>query len=619
MAAKFDKDTLIKHRFWIMLGTTGLLVFICWLVLVFSSSGAAEKKKFNDTLESVKKLEQSKPKNKKWIDPWVEYGDKFTAQKDGVWKQGWETQLDMYTWPSRDKARFDKILWYDQDVGPDSIEARKTFGKTLYVSQFDGLEKLVRPVEFNGGDAGFKTIMGPASSGKGGGGPLPGGPMMPGGSPGGKMKGFGGPGGEGGGFPGSSPSSSSSNASFDSVFASYDQTPPTMEEIWLAQEDFWVKRELLKIVRAALDEYAIFKPVEIKDEPMPEGNYLSRHRFRNPSWEITLLIEKAKEKGAMVTAISPHSTIKNVSATKRTQLVANGRTGKGLKFELSQKGPGVPLVIEGEPVPYGASVEFKKATFVDSIDFANPFILKQDLEWATSPIRRIDDLRTAKNSHRLAAKGLTFNPQLYKEPEKQEVVETKSEMPNMPGMPPGSNGPPSVLGAGAGTPATPLGFERDRYILVNDQCRHLPVALVLEVDQAAVNDVLIAISNSPLKIQVAQVHLLHVHDSGPVTAGGDLASSGPGPDRGGFPEGSAGGVGKRPGSPPPSQVGPKFPGGSFPGAPGGVPGNASLTEEAAEDNNLFELTVYGVAILYERPGKEERKDNKEADKPGAPK
>jgi hypothetical protein len=187
MAAKFDKDTLIKHRFWIMLGTTGLLVLICWLVLVFSSSGAAEKKKFNDTLESVKKLEQSKPKNKQWIDPWVEYGDKFTKQKDGVWKQGWETQQDLYTWPPRqEKARFDKIMWYDQDVGPDSVEARKMYGKTLYVKQFDGLDKLVGPVEFNGGDAGFKTIMGPATNGKGGAsGPSPGGPMMPGGAPGG--------------------------------------------------------------------------------------------------------------------------------------------------------------------------------------------------------------------------------------------------------------------------------------------------------------------------------------------------------------------------------------------------------------------------------------------------
>jgi hypothetical protein len=391
-----------------------------------------------------------------------------------------------------------------------------------------------------------------------------------------------------------------------------------MEEIWLAQEDFWVKRELLKIVQAALDEYATFKPVEIpKDEPMPEGNYLSRHRFRNPNWEITLLIEKAKEKGAMVTAISPHSTIKNIAASKRTQLVANSRTGKGLRFLLSQKGPGVPLVVEGEPIPYGGSVEFKRATFVDTIDFANPFTLKQVLEWATSPIRRIDDLRTAKNSHRLAAKALVVNPQISKEPEKQEVPDTKPEMPGGPpsGMPMNPNGQTGAsVAVGAG--ATPLGFERERYILVNDQCRHLPVALVLEVDQAAVNDVLIAISNSPLKIQVAQVQLLHVHDSGPASPGGDDLASGPAPPSQGTvgegAVGSGGSAGKRPGSAP---GGPKFPGG-FPGAPGGSPATASLTEEAAEDNNLFELTVYGVAILYERPGKEERKD---AEKPAAPK
>src|SRR5579862_4975320 len=117
MAAKFDKDTLIKHRFWIMLGTTGLLVFICWLVLVFSSVGAEQKTKFDNAKKNVETLIKSKPKNPNWIEPWVRYGEEFTKQKDGVWKQGWETQKDMYTWPMEQKARFDKILWYDQDVG----------------------------------------------------------------------------------------------------------------------------------------------------------------------------------------------------------------------------------------------------------------------------------------------------------------------------------------------------------------------------------------------------------------------------------------------------------------------------------------------------------------------
>ena len=77
----------------------------------------------------------------------------------------------------------------------------------------------------------------------------------------------------------------------------------------------------------------------------------------------------------------------------------------------------------------------------------------------------------------------------------------------------------------AGTAPTPSGLERDRYILSNEQCRHLPVAMVLEVDQAAINDILIAVANSPLHIQITQVSALHVHDSGPASTDGSTGDT----------------------------------------------------------------------------------------------
>ena len=37
------------------------------------------------------------------------------------------------------------------------------------------------------------------------------------------------------------------------------KNPPTREEMWLLQEDFWVKKDMLEIVRAVLDDTARMK------------------------------------------------------------------------------------------------------------------------------------------------------------------------------------------------------------------------------------------------------------------------------------------------------------------------------------------------------------------------
>ncbi len=584
--AKIDKEQLLKNKFWIMLGSAGLLLLICWLVLLISgsSAGDAQRQKFDKALKESETNAKGQPKNENFRKPWADYGDKFTKQKTTVWEQAWKTQETMYVFPWQDKARFDKVQYYDDDVTPDSNAARKIYAQSLYLKQFTDadLTKLVAPVEFKDGETGFKQIMGPAGSG--GGGNAPG---MGEGATGGRKMGPTMPGMPAGGGGGSSVS----GRAIDSVWGNLENTP-TMEEVWLAQEDFWVKRELLKIIREALDKYARFQPVEFpKDEALP-AKVVNRFRFRNPSWEITLLIEEVKDKGRTTTTISPDSTIRNVSVTGRTQLVANALTGKGLKFVIKQGGRDFPLTIEGEPVPHDESVKFKKSTPVESINFKNEIGLEQVLEYATSPIRRIDDLRTAKNSHRLAFKPLVVNAAITKVEKKEEAAAPESAG-GVTGAPAGmtmsgGRSPEGGPGGGSATAAnlTPNGLERERYLLTNEQCRHLPVGMVLVVDQAAINDVLIAVANSPLRIQITQVHLLHVHDSGP-QAGGDTAPSGG--------EGTPGEG--RPSGPTMPAGGPMMPGGL--GKPG-FPLGGTGAEVSEGDNNLFELTVYGVATLYER-------------------
>ena len=102
--------------------------------------------------------------------------------------------------------------------------------------------------------------------------------------------------------------------------------------------------------------------------------------------------------------------------------------------------------------------------------------------------------------------------------------------------------------------------------MATDQARHLPIAMVVVVEQAHLNDVLIAVTESPLCIQTTQIAFQHVTIKGPK----------PPPD-------------------PAAEGNPR----TTPGAPVGPLGTPLQVEE--DDPNLLELTIYGIATLYERP------------------
>src|SRR5207248_1101913 len=71
----------------------------------------------------------------------------------------------------------------------------------------------------------------------------------------------------------------------------------------------------------------------------------------------------------------------------------------------------------------------------------------------------------------------------------------------------GSMSPPGGAGGGPKSDAdkTPNGIVRNRYIAVTEQVRHMPVALSLVVEQGHMQDVLTAVTNSRLRIQITQV------------------------------------------------------------------------------------------------------------------
>jgi hypothetical protein len=115
---------------------------------------------------------------------------------------------------------------------------------------------------------------------------------------------------------------------------------------------------------------------------------------------------------------------------------------------------------------------------------------------------------------------------------------------------------------------------------VTPQCRHLPLGMVLILDQQYVPDVLAAIANSRLRIQVTQVQIQHVRNIKPEAP----------------PTTGNAGAGNPPGNNPPA-------GGSGPVGMNQGGGNVATTKGAAkseEDPNLVELAIYGIAAIYER-------------------
>jgi hypothetical protein len=605
-AKGIDKETLQKNAFWIVLGVFVLF----WLISVITLKVSASDKMKKDWEAAEKDIKASQnPKNEKYLEPWRAHGEKFSKHKDKIWQEAWNQQKDMYTWPESMPVlarplyptdSFGKLPNGTIDANLD-LNMRSKFRTDWYLEQFVDLDKTVYPVEFDGG--------------------------------------------------------------FENVFPPQEWDPrstPKAEEIWLAQEDFWVRREMLFIISQALDSVAKFQPQPLPKEPLPEG-IVGRKIFRSVNWELDLFFEKSKD-GRSVW-LSDRSTIKNVSLSHRTLVLANPRTNQGIRFQFRQGEKTYDLVLAGEPLAYDNKVAFKRISSANPspVDLTKDFQVEQVLEWETSPIRRIDYLEVAHHSHRTVTYGLKVNEVLKKmseegaEPSETAAAPTPpsagpggSPMPGM--MPGGPGGDEGGMGGVSADDVTPVNqIPRKRYMHITPQCRHLPIAMRVVVDQNHVHDLLTAVANSRLRIQVTQVTLHHVRDvqstaalgSGyspdgqvpgsaimrppggkPMGPGAMMPPGGMMPPPGG-PLGTGGRAGSRPGSNPFARPGSSGgmmmpPGGMFPpGSEGsGLGRPAEQATQYVDNARLVECSIYGIASLYERfPPKQETPA--EATTPGA--
>ena len=552
---RVDKEVLIKQHFWILLGLFLILWFVCVALIKTSAAdiGTKAKTDFTAARDAIKGAEGKAPKNASFNTPWNDYGAAYKGQKEKVWKDAWQVQKDMFDWPSRDEpnCRLNRLQFPDDEL---SFPERIAYREELWKSQFPKVDADMVPIEFAGGPAGYTRIMMPVP----GGGGAAAATAAPAPAPG-----FGGGGllssmresepARGPAVPAPAPTETPSGA-----WDNFWQRVPTSEEMWLAQEDFWMKRELLHVIRDAVATVARFKEVaDDQDKNMPEG-IVGRHHFVSQLWDIDFMIEHKPGQWF----ISDRSTIKNVHPAGRTVPLSASPTSGGIHFILKQGNRKVPFRVDGEPLPLGATAQFRKKWPVDSIDFKKPFELEQEFEPANCPVRQIVDVQLSKHSHRTNAPLL---PSLTIKPSKQEDLSGNAPAAASPGQP-GQPAAAAKPAAADGGDFTPNHLPRLRYVSRTEQCRHLPIALHLVVDVAHMHELLVALASSRVRVQTTQVQFRHIS-------------------------------------------------GFHPADTGAVGGSHAVALD--EDPYLVELAVYGIAVLYERfPPK----GAKPADKPaeGAP-
>jgi hypothetical protein len=586
---KLDKETLIKHRFWVALIAFAPLFLIAWLVLWLSVSDKvqAKAKEFNESVANIDKVKD--PKNKNYVEPMTEKKGKLEVHKIKVWKEVYDPQWNLaIEWPY-DPQKTPKLaeMYKESFGGPYDPQTKKPV-EIPYEQRQSYREDLYKPYR----EEKRKEFMELAA------------PMT---------------------------------MDFDRVIempqiAEHPEYTPTTEEIWLTQETVWVKRELLGLLQATLFNIGYFRPVEDKSA-LPTG-YVNRFRYSNSNWELELLLRKG-ERGQLF--ISKNSTIKNINPQKRTLPLREVKVYLEQANPNSEKKlnrPGPTITIQGDPVPWGEKPRpiGGEDVRIDQYPFTekDTIYALQRFTWGNSPIKQIDLMLLGYQSSRTAFQEL----KAIKEDEASTTTTTTTTSTTGGGSKMGMmGGGESGAGASRGS-GSPLNITLKRYLQITPQVRRMPIGIVLVMDQAYVQDLMAVFLNSRLRFLPTQIQWQQdtrgikppdasesSRTPAPVAGTGGpgkmqivgAGGAGPGGMMGGSqPPGGMMGMGMMPGGMmggagmmgPGRQAGGGMMGmmGMMGGGmqPGVGPAAVSHASSEESDPNLIELALYGVITLYDR-------------------
>jgi len=635
---KFDKDTLIKQRFWLLLAATVPLILVAVFLLITSVSASIEAKK--KEVEAAKSSSAGEVVGHAHIAVLKDAAGEHKQLESTVHKQAYEIQGHLMTFPKAVEDRFNfsnglfateiKIIAPWDDKNPESWPAD---GENLFhgiVKTRGGDESVTVEGKDGKQHVFYRTpiLKVEKSAEKKEGDPEPDFPLI--GTPGNfhlaityyKSKYFYDP--------------LTTNEEFEYA-RSYDsqlhpilqivdpvneqgegvvqlkgwlynrnQPPPPnapflrfvgkpwkrdatiYKEVWLAQEDLWIQREMYRIIREANDMVARCTGRGGEDKA-------ATYTFKNPNYEFKMKFD-GEDKLVVIAK-------NNQPRRQKLDVWLRIRFNKSDNPQISTE----KVIVADEPLDPPGGKEDQRTVVVNldrsGIQRTGIYSVEQVLTWETAPVKRLDEIAIGTglqggmaHSHRTIAVG--SKPYRPEDAKKEAVAADGAD-------PMGGNLPaPMMMPMGGGFGGDQFGNQQanvgvngvlfDRYIEVTEQSRRVPVGVALIVDQDHIDRVLTAFNNSKMRFLTTQVLINRYPNSvRPQLFGqkagidGDSPGGAPPmlpfmPMGGGglFPMG--GGIGE-------------FPMGGF-----GMPGAGMTGSSGEELENNVELVIYGIATLYER-------------------
>ncbi|MBA4187968.1 MAG: hypothetical protein C0467_08105 [Planctomycetaceae bacterium] len=588
-----NKELFKKHHFWILLGIVPLFVLIA-AITISSNVGAAVDKKLSDYKSSESSITSKlNPKSEELIKRIKDQVARVESKKDELWRLNWERQKDMYVWPNSPRLK-------------DIERLNLAFGKTIPYSE-NQYEEFKKPEVYL---AEFST----ANAKKG----IP---------------------------PSTGMADTLAPTQFLNGWQSvlrhvnvWDDRALTSEQIWLMMEDIWIQRSLLDAVRSVNAQMAEFRRVKyekdgvvIDDPEKKTPDDPLRRKFHSRIWDLELEVVPKGNSKVLVGRLINHTDRLQLMGLNNTMIVKvwlqPGKDVRPFEFKIGGEflaGKGAMKADGKTPANVLNIVPTDDHIIPPTLDVAEIVKVEQVFDARTVPVRRIEAMQLGKTDSRFADKQILMPK--FPAFEKEEIKKEDPLSPKGPGgtpvflPPPGGLDQPGGVGgvggvggkSGGGTVDTVVNANKKRYVAVTGEVRRMPVAIALVVDQAYMQDVLLAFANSQLKFQITQANWARfrgtlgsgVNDPklDPLSGGSVLFAQPGAPNALGGEFRDPELRGPKPIGPPP--VGPRpLPGPGGPGSPGGpfgLSGNLTTVSESQLTSGLIELSVYGVVSLYEK-------------------
>jgi hypothetical protein len=349
------------------------------------------------------------------------------------------------------------------------------------------------------------------------------------------------------------------------------------DEVWTAQENLWVQRELYKQIRLTNESVAVAS----RSKDSKDG----WSKFRNFYWEIDLKVtdhgEKAKVAARLKNLRPQYQSVNNLRFLLRFK-DPNDKDGKPSEPVVFPPKQPVDMRFEGglvDPADGAKDMFPAKGSSPDFVEFplagplAEVFSVEQVLTVETAAVKRLDVVTVAVSAITGETALSHFNagtPTLKTFKDKKTLTATAAnvvvaeEDPNAPKIdvpiqdvqPDDPNAPKIEVGDKSLTmKLSRNNLAVDRYLQVNKELfRTLPVCMVVVVGPEHLERFGAALASSPLRFLTRQVLWQRCQ----------LAVAGPAPKTG-------------------------------PGAP--------ASRGIGEGQENIEMTIYGVLTLYDRPGR----------------